>query len=260
MEPKHQHILNVARALRFQGCLLIDFWWECVLTIGYLINITSSLVLNRKTLSRVLYSRDPTYDHLRVFGLLCYAHKQGRLGDKFDCQSRRCIFVGYPYGKKGWCLYGLETNEFFVSRDVKFLKIDFPFALLLKEDLPTTFGLGGPKVDFEEFDDLGEKGDKVRHEDHVVFGAIPLQHEVNVISPTNNTFVQEPNEQDDLEFHEELLGRGHRHKKPSVLLHDYVTHTIHKLSPFPLTPKCDIPHVVPILLHTMWIVIIFSTT
>jgi len=66
--------------------------------------------------------------------------------------------------------------------------------------------------------------------------AIPVQHEVDVISPINNTSIHEPNEQDDQEFHEELLGRGHRQKKPSVLLHDYVTHTIQKLSSFSLTP------------------------
>ena len=34
-----------------------------------------------------------------------------------------------------------------------------------------------------------------------------------------------------------MLGQGHRQKKSSVLLHNYVTHTIRKLSSFPLTPK-----------------------
>jgi len=105
VEHKHQHILNVARALRFQGCLPIDFWRECVLTAGYLINRTLSSILNGKTPYRVLYGCDPTYDHLRAFLSLCYAHKQGRLGDKFDSQSRRCIFVGYPYEKRdGVCM------------------------------------------------------------------------------------------------------------------------------------------------------------
>jgi len=64
-----------------------------------------------------------------------------------------------------------------------------------------------------------------------------VQYEVDVILPINNTSVQEPNEQDNQEFHEKLLGRGHRQKNPSVLLHDYVTHTIRKLSSFLLTPK-----------------------
>jgi len=133
-------------------------------------------------------------------------------------------------------LYDIETNEFFVSRDVKFSEIDFPFAYLPKEDLPTIPGLGRSDVDLEEFDDLRKK-DGARHDDHVVPDAIPVQHEVDVIPPVNNTSVQEPNEQDDQEFHKELLGRGHRQKIPSILLHDYVTHTIRKLSPFPLTPK-----------------------
>jgi len=132
VKHKHQYILNVARALRFQGCLLIDFWRECILTAGYLINKTPSSILNGKTPFRMLYGCDPTYDLLQVFGSLCYAHKQGRLGGKFDSRSRRCIFVGYPYGKKGYHFYDIETNEIFISRDVKFSKIDFPF-----ESIPT---------------------------------------------------------------------------------------------------------------------------
>jgi len=87
--------------LRFQGCLTIDFWEEYVLTIGYLINRTPFSVLNGKTPYIMLFGCDPTYDHLQVFGSSCYAHKQGRLGDNFDSQRRRCIFVGYPYGRKG---------------------------------------------------------------------------------------------------------------------------------------------------------------
>lgn len=35
--------------------------------------------------------------------------------------------MGYPYGKKGWRLYDLETGEYFIFRDVFFEHV-FPFT------------------------------------------------------------------------------------------------------------------------------------
>jgi hypothetical protein len=129
VERKHRHILNVARALRFQANLPIKFWGECVLTAGYLINRTPSPILNGKTPYEMLHGQPPDYEHLKVFGSLCYAYNQGRKGDKFASRSRKCVFVGFSYGQKGWKVYDLEREVFFVSRDVDFVETEFPFAL-----------------------------------------------------------------------------------------------------------------------------------
>ncbi|WVZ16790.1 hypothetical protein V8G54_009772 [Vigna mungo] len=107
--------------------LSIRFWGKCILTAGYLINLTSCPTLGGKTPYELIHGKSPSYDHLRVFGSLCYAHNQDRKGDKFDSKSLKCIFVGYPYGQKGWKLFDLEKEIFFVSRDVKFVEIEFPF-------------------------------------------------------------------------------------------------------------------------------------
>jgi len=48
---KHKHILIVTQALS-------DFWKECILTAGYLINRTPFSVLNGKTPYRVLFGCD----------------------------------------------------------------------------------------------------------------------------------------------------------------------------------------------------------
>ena len=135
VERKHRHILNVARALRFQANLPIEFWGECVLTAAYLINRTPSMVLKGMTPYERIYSEKPRYDHVKVFGSLCYAHDQSHKGDKFASRSRRCVLVGYPYGKKGWRLYDLEKDQFFVSRDVVFFENEFPYKSEVEEEI-----------------------------------------------------------------------------------------------------------------------------
>ena len=126
VERKHRHILNVAYTCFFQARLPSTFWGESILLASHLINYTPSQVLQGKSPYELLFGKKPDYDQLRVFGCLCYAHRKSRDKDKFGDRSRRCIFMGYPYGKKAWLPYDLDTREFFYSRDVAFSESKFP--------------------------------------------------------------------------------------------------------------------------------------
>ena len=66
-------------------------------------------------------------NHFRIFSCKKYAHfdkilQEGKLG---IC-SQECVIIGYPEDIKGYKLWNVNENNFFISRNVKFHETAFP--------------------------------------------------------------------------------------------------------------------------------------
>lgn len=84
-------------------------------------------MLNNKTPFEILFQKQPSLHHLRVFGCLCYATSL-LPKDKFSARANPCVFLGYSTTKKGYKVMNLDTRKFIVSRDVIFHESIFPYA------------------------------------------------------------------------------------------------------------------------------------
>nr|GEU83286.1 retrovirus-related Pol polyprotein from transposon TNT 1-94 [Tanacetum cinerariifolium] len=82
VERKHKHILEVARALRFQASLPLKFWGDCITIETYLINRYPS-ILHYKTPYELLLNKVHDYSYLKVFRCFAVATNPLRILDKF---------------------------------------------------------------------------------------------------------------------------------------------------------------------------------
>lgn len=119
----------MARALRFQAGVPLQFWGFCVTTAVYILNRLPTVLLQGHSAFEKLFGQVPNLQHLRVFGSLCYATDPITL-DKFAPRAVPAVHMGYSMTKKGYILYNLTCKSFFISRDTVLKEDIFPFKNL----------------------------------------------------------------------------------------------------------------------------------
>lgn len=125
-ERKHKHILEVTRAIRFQGHIPTKFWGHCVLSVVYLINRMLSSVIGNLSHFERLYGKKSNLNHRRVLDSLSFA-KIIQEHDKLMPKAKMAIHMGYSEVLKGYILFDIANNTFSINRDVNFREDVFPF-------------------------------------------------------------------------------------------------------------------------------------
>ena len=119
-ERMNRTLLESARSMMFHSKMPNEFWAEAVNTAAYVRNRSPTSSLQGLTPFECLFNRKPDVSNLRVFGCVAYSHIPENKRKKLQEKSRKCVFVGYPDGTKGFKLYDLSTKSFIRSQDVIF--------------------------------------------------------------------------------------------------------------------------------------------
>ncbi|KAL0330392.1 UNVERIFIED_CONTAM: Retrovirus-related Pol polyprotein from transposon TNT 1-94 [Sesamum radiatum] len=122
-ERMNRTLLNKVRCLLISSGLSKTFW-EALSTVVYLINRSPSVPLLGKIPECMWTGKDVDISSLRIFGCSAFVLQNG---DKFDPRAKKCIFIGYPDGVKGYRLWlrSQPGYKVIVSMDVTFNESEF---------------------------------------------------------------------------------------------------------------------------------------
>lgn len=123
------------RAMLFHSSVPTSFWLDALATATYILNHRPCCPRQHHTPFpfELLFDVLATYDHLRIFGCLCYPNIAATSPHKLTSRSLACVFLGYPTDQKGYKCYDP------VSRHVYFNESVFPF----QQDMTTRAAAAG---------------------------------------------------------------------------------------------------------------------
>ena len=119
-ERMNRTLLERTRAMLRTARLPKSFWAEAVKTASYVINRSPSTAIDLRTPMEMWNGKPVNYSSLHVFGCPVYVMYKSQERTKLDPKSRRCIFLGYADGVKGYRLWDPTAHKVIVSRDVIF--------------------------------------------------------------------------------------------------------------------------------------------
>nr|GEV08083.1 hypothetical protein [Tanacetum cinerariifolium] len=94
-----------------------SFWAEVVNTACFVINRSPSTVVELKTPIEMWIEKPVNYLDLHIFGSHVYVMYNTQETTKLDPKSRKCLFLGYADGVKGYRLWDPTAHNVVVSRD-----------------------------------------------------------------------------------------------------------------------------------------------
>ena len=94
VERSHQTVLRLARAMLKDSLLPPKYYDEAQRTAAYLFNRTVH-GKDSKTPYELIFNKQPTIEHLKPFGSVCYAFIAKEKRHKLDDSAIRCRFLGY---------------------------------------------------------------------------------------------------------------------------------------------------------------------
>uniref|UniRef100_A0A2N9GMY7 Integrase catalytic domain-containing protein n=1 Tax=Fagus sylvatica TaxID=28930 RepID=A0A2N9GMY7_FAGSY len=119
-ERLNRTITETARCLRLNAELPKIFWAEAVDMACYIINRSPRVALDGKVAEEVWTGQEVDYSFMRIFGCPAYVHISGEDRSKLDPKSKKCIFLGFKKGVKGYKLWDPVAQKVVISRDVVF--------------------------------------------------------------------------------------------------------------------------------------------
>uniref|UniRef100_A0A2N9G4M2 CCHC-type domain-containing protein n=1 Tax=Fagus sylvatica TaxID=28930 RepID=A0A2N9G4M2_FAGSY len=117
---EHGPSQKTARCLRLNAELPKIFWAEAVDMACYIINRSPRVALDGKVAEEVWTGQEVDYSFMRIFGCPAYVHISGEDRSKLDPKSKKCIFLGFKKGVKGYKLWDPVAQKVVISRDVVF--------------------------------------------------------------------------------------------------------------------------------------------
>lgn len=90
-----------------------------------MINRLPSPVISNKNPYEFLHGTKPNISYLRIFGCVCYVHVNENKCTKLDPRSRKCVFLGYKNGTKGYIVFDIKRREIAISQNIIFNETKF---------------------------------------------------------------------------------------------------------------------------------------